>query len=651
MRTQTRAFVLGLATIVVFGLICYAATPAQWLKDGLPASSAALTAASGKIPVGNGTAYAECSVSGDATLASGGAVTVLKADNTALLKNNADNTKLGIFSLSNLTTATTRTWTMIDANGSIPIGPTAGPITFAGPTTGRTWTGPDASATLLTSANLVTVAQGGTGTSNGSITGTGALTFAATGAGNTITLTPNSSGTVNVISDATPQITIKGAANGNEQLLLGYSPGLARGFIQAVLQGTAYEPLWLSASGGGIQIGQAGTLGTITLGNATSGTILLTPVAGALGSTTLTMPATTGTLITSGDVGTLTTAMHANGAITTAKMDVTNDGGSVNQWENLFDNPQGIVTQRASVTYTPGAGGGAYFYGQADRWKGTGTAGTSQTTTIAVNTSATAGRTGNAVEITSTLSGTGGIVFLAQAIESKSALKLRNRNASISASVWQDTGSTQTYTIAVYRCSSTADNWGANFVNQTLIGSTTASVSNNTATTISLANQAMAETKTGVLVIFSVACGNVTAKHFQFSDLQIQAGPTVTPCEVRPYQVELARCQRMYCRSYSQGTALNTSAVQGFASATCPATNVLNSNICFPQTMRAVPTVHTISYNGTNDKVGLASTGADVGTTTIAAPNDRGLVQVTDATNPYTVGTTYVFHWYADADF
>lgn len=38
-------------------------------------------------------------------------------------------------------------------------------VTFAGPTVARVWTGPDSAATLLTSANVVTRAQGGTGLS------------------------------------------------------------------------------------------------------------------------------------------------------------------------------------------------------------------------------------------------------------------------------------------------------------------------------------------------------------------------------------------------------------------------------------------------------------------------------------------------------
>jgi len=56
--------------------------------------------------------------------------------------------------------------------------------------------------------------------------------------------------------------------------------------------GTLTSPAYSST----ITLGASGTLGTITLGNATSGTILITPPTGALGTPTLTLPITSTTL-------------------------------------------------------------------------------------------------------------------------------------------------------------------------------------------------------------------------------------------------------------------------------------------------------------------------------------------------------------------
>ena len=56
--------------------------------------------------------------------------------------------------------------------------------------------------------------------------------------------------------------------------------------------GTLTTPAYSST----ITLGASGTLGTITLGNATSGTILITPPTGALGTLTITLPSTSTTL-------------------------------------------------------------------------------------------------------------------------------------------------------------------------------------------------------------------------------------------------------------------------------------------------------------------------------------------------------------------
>lgn len=53
-------------------------------------------------------------------------------------------------------------------------------------------------------------------------------------------------------------------------------------------------------------LGASGTLGTIAFGNATSGTITLSPVAGALGTVTLSLPAATDTLVGKATTDTLT---------------------------------------------------------------------------------------------------------------------------------------------------------------------------------------------------------------------------------------------------------------------------------------------------------------------------------------------------------
>lgn len=70
----------------------------------------------------------------------------------------------------------------------------------------------------------------------------------------------------------------------------------------------------------GVTLGVAGTsVGAVNFKNATSGTVTLQPVTGALGAVTSSLPAVTGTLVSSGDTGTVTNTMLA-GSIANAKL-------------------------------------------------------------------------------------------------------------------------------------------------------------------------------------------------------------------------------------------------------------------------------------------------------------------------------------------
>lgn len=87
-------------------------------------------------------------------------------------------------------------------------------------------------------------------------------------------------------SSGTPAVTVSSplslsTATGNLTL-----PGLAGGVLAGATPAFTTTPV----------LGASGTLGTLGFGNATSGTITLSPVAGALGTVTLTMPAATDTL-------------------------------------------------------------------------------------------------------------------------------------------------------------------------------------------------------------------------------------------------------------------------------------------------------------------------------------------------------------------
>lgn len=175
-------------------------------------------------------------------------------------------------------TTDTKVVTGITTDGATKInlgnsGTTAGAVVFSNatsgtitlqPTTGAlgavTLTMPATSGTILQSGTAVTVAQGGTGLTSGTSGGvpyfSGSTTVASSAA-----LTSNS-------------LVLGGGA--------GAAPKVAAGLTT---DGTS-----------AINLGVAGTsVGKVVLANATSGTVTLNPVTGALGTTTLTVPAAVGT--------------------------------------------------------------------------------------------------------------------------------------------------------------------------------------------------------------------------------------------------------------------------------------------------------------------------------------------------------------------
>lgn len=121
-------------------------------------------------------------------------------------------------------------------------------LTLDDPTADRTITLPNASGTVITTGNLTSitstgtissgtwngtaigVAYGGTGTNNGNITGTGALSFTAGGSNTNINLIPNGTGSVDVASKkitnlATPELSTDAATKG-------YVDNIAQGLHQ-----------------------------------------------------------------------------------------------------------------------------------------------------------------------------------------------------------------------------------------------------------------------------------------------------------------------------------------------------------------------------------------------------------------------------------
>ncbi len=80
------------------------------------------------------------------------------------------------------------------------------------------------------------------------------------------------------------------------------------------------------ASPGLLTLGKAGTLGSLTFGNATSGLLTIQPVTGTLGTVTLSLPAATDTLVGRATTDTLTNKSIAGSEINSSTVGVTYGG-------------------------------------------------------------------------------------------------------------------------------------------------------------------------------------------------------------------------------------------------------------------------------------------------------------------------------------
>ena len=124
---------------------------------------------------------------------------------------------------------------------------------------------------------------------------------------------------------------------------------------------------------------------------------------------------------------------------------------------------------------------------------------------------------------------------------------------------------------------------------------------------------------------------------FFITGVQLEVGNAATEFERRPFDQELALCQRYYEKSYDQGTALATSTATGLRN--FYATGILNNykfaSIPFSVSKRAASTVVIYSRSGTVGSVSdgdevtyVAASAANVGTGSFQILNSSGSTMV-----------------------
>lgn len=216
-------------------------------------------------------------------------------------------------------------------------------------------------ANVTTNANLTGVITSvGNATSIGAQTGTGTTFVMNTSptlvtpvigvaTGTSLALSATASLTLGTASSLAGQVIFKNGTNGFVQKFTGTNPSADIEYLLPTTAPSASQILtatapssgvvtlsWSSPAGSGDMLlgtvqtitaaktfGAAGNVGLLKIAGNTSGTSILNAAAVA-GSTTFTLPSTTGTLIGTGDSATVTNAMLANGAV--ANLSGTNTG-------------------------------------------------------------------------------------------------------------------------------------------------------------------------------------------------------------------------------------------------------------------------------------------------------------------------------------
>ena len=252
---------------------------------------------------------------------------------------------------------------------------------------------------------------------------------------------------------------------------------------------------------------------------------------------------------------------------------------------NAVINGCGIVDQRAAdYTLVKDA------YGiRADRFYGMATGTAVSAGVLTKTTTANCGITGHAFKFSGvTLTGAG-IICLRYRMEAKDAVRFKNRTASFSCKLYHDAGNAINYTIYI-RKANTADTFAA--VTE-IANSGAISVASAAETILEFLAVSMGDCSNGIEIEIKAACGAVTTKNFEFTECQFEPGSLRTNFEFRPFQQELALCQRYYFQQIGTNS-INLES--------CGGTGTYNNQLLrFPVDMRIAPSVTLVgTFSCTN---------------------------------------------------
>jgi hypothetical protein len=289
-------------------------------------------------------------------------------------------------------------------------------------------------------------------------------------------------------------------------------------------------------------------------------------------------------------------------------------GESSLQFRNALVNGGFDVWQRGTTPGTmPNEGGGAGLYVSADRWKISGHSSgiTYMAASLTQVTTALPVGSRYGARLRSTTAANDDVIMV-QIVEAANAAALVGQLASISLKLKKQAGynAASPIVISLYRLN-TVDT-APTILAPTMTGATLLRSYNHTPATsdwetvsFSTTSVLPAEAANGLVVAISYSKTDMgIGDIFDIAQVQLEAGPTATPFERRPYGVELGMCQRYYF--IMSGTVALAS---GFARTS----TVFIATVAHPVQMRTPPIISSNTTNGNaycNLEVGSADWGS-----------------------------------------
>jgi hypothetical protein len=269
--------------------------------------------------------------------------------------------------------------------------------------------------------------------------------------------------------------------------------------------------------------------------------------------------------------------------------------------------------------------------------------------TFGQTSAASVGSTGYAFTLAGvTLTGTG-VLYVRHRMRSKDAVLLKNKACSLQVAVGHDVGSDVNHTLTV-RKASAVDDFSTTAVIQA--GSAMA-VTTGTSSVIELKNIQMGDCGNGLEIELKIEPGAITANNFEITEWQLETARMCTPVAIASLGDTLAKCQRRYSTTYSDGVAPGTPTPWGSVGAVhCQTVNGSQTlhpglDIAFPEEMDVIPAVTVYSsWTGTTGVIRNISTQADVALTSLSNTSTSHVGQL--ITVPVAAGNVCNAHFVFD---